>query len=247
MLSKRLIARLDIKGLNVVKGIHFEGLRVMGDPITLAKKYQGASELLYIDTVASLYGRNQLTELLRRTSDEVFIPITVGGGIGSCDDVTRMLNAGADKCAINTRCLSEPTLISRIADEFGSQTICVSIQCKRYMGGWEAYTECGRERTYTDALEWAEKAVALGAGELLITSIDQDGTMKGFDTELMDAIDVSVPVIACGGLGKISDLSVKADAIACASVLHHNKLTIGELHDELNQIELPSEERRATG
>lgn len=245
MLNKRLIARLDIKGPNVIKGVRFEGLRVMGDPITLARKYKDASELLYIDTVASLYGRNQLIDLLRRTTDEIFIPITVGGGIRSCGDITTLLNAGADKCAINTNLFSDPSIISRIADMFGSQTLCVSIQCKRVMGGWEAYTQCGRERTHIDALEWIEKTVALGAGELLITSIDQDGTMKGFDTELMDCIDVPVPVIACGGLGKLSDISVKADAIACASVLHYNKLTIGELQNELNQIEFQNQERSA--
>jgi len=203
MLAKRLIARLDIKGQNVVKGIRFEGLRVMGDPITLAKKYaeQGAHEILYIDTVASLYGRNQLTELLRRTSDEIFIPITVGGGIKSSKEAGELLNAGADRIAINTNGMCRPNLLQEISGRFGRQALTVSIQAKRTKTGWEAYTEAGRQKTGHNALEWTEEAVELGAGELLITSIDQDGTMKGWDLELIKAINVPVPVVYCAGIG----------------------------------------------
>lgn len=249
MFTKRIIARLDIKGPNVVKGVHFEGLRVIGDPITLAKRYadQGAHEILYIDTVASLYGRNQLEELIRETAEEIFIPITAGGGIRSLEDVRKLLNAGADRIAINTHALHQPNLISAIAEKYGSQAITVSIQAKRNATGWEAYAESGRERTGMSVIGWANKAVAEGAGELLITSIDRDGTMKSFDTELYEQIDVSVPVVACGGLGKLSDTEVHADAIACASVLHYDKLTIGEIDEYVNQEQLSDTKRRATG
>ena len=243
MLKKRIIARLDIKGPNVVKGIHMEGLRVMGDPIMLAQKYadQGAHELLYIDTVASLYGRNQLLELVAKTADAIFIPITVGGGISTVGQVRELLNAGADKVAINTYALHHPEFIQELAGQFGSQAICVSIQAKRVPGGWEAYTECGREKTGKNAIEWAHQSAELGAGELLITSIDRDGTLNGFDTALYEKIQVPVQVVAAGGMGKLADVDILkhgADAIACASCLHYNKLTIGEIDELANQKQL---------
>jgi len=226
----RIIPRLDIKGPNVVKGICFEGLRVVGKPEELAKRYaDDADELLYIDTVASLYGRNQLTDLLRRTTDETFIPITVGGGIQSKEDARRLFDAGADKIAINTAALKRPQLIDELASFYGSQAIVVSIQAKRVNGGWEAYVECGRERTGRDAVKWAFEAVDRGAGELLITSVDQDGTRRGFDTELVEAVSgVPVPLVVSGGLGKPEDLQTipQAHGIAIATCLHYGEMSV---------------------
>ena len=244
MLATRLIARLDIKGPNVVKGIRMEGLRVIGNPIELARKYaeEGAHELLYIDTVSSLYRRSTLGSLVSDTSASVFIPITVGGGIGSVEEATRLLHAGADKVAVNTAAIANPSFISEFSALAGSQALCVSIQAKKTPQGWEAYTEGGRQRTGKDAVKWAEEAVRLGAGELLITSIDQDGTMKGFDLDLIRAIQVPVPVVACGGLGSVEHmheaLDAGADAIACASALHYGKVTLKELEDGLTSREL---------
>ena len=249
MLSHRIIARLDIKGPNVVKGIHFEGLRVIGNPATLAERYanQGAHEILYIDTVASLYGRNQLETLIQETSERVFVPITVGGGIADCESVNRLLRAGADKVAINTAALKRPELIRELAQEFGSQAITVSIQPKRHGYGWECYAECGRERTGCEVTAWAVEACRLGAGEILITSIDRDGTMRGPDLELIAALkDLPVPIVYGGGIGSVSDslkcIGTGADAIAIASALHYDKLTIGEIDDRLNQSNLPRAE-----
>lgn len=236
----RLIARLDIKGPNVVKGINLEGLRVVGRPEDLAKKYaeQGADELLYIDCVASLYGRNQLADLLDRTTRDVFIPVTVGGGIKSREDVQRLLGAGADKVAINTAAIKAPSLIRELADSYGSQAIVCSVEAKRRKDGWEAYTDNGREKTGRDAVEWAQEAVDLGAGEILLTSIDQEGTQRGFDLDLVALIapNVPVPVTACGGMGNLHHLSevidrAKADAVAMASVLHYNKTNFQEMHE----------------
>src|SRR3990167_6351053 len=186
----RLIARLDIKGASVVKGVQMEGLRVVGKPEEMAKRYAeaGADEILYIDTVASLYGRNQLEALLEKTCEEVFVPITVGGGIKSVADARRLFNAGADKIAINTAALKRPDLINEMADKYGSQAVGVSIEAKRVSGGWECYTDNGRERTGVDAVVWADRSVSNGAGELLLTSVDRDGTRRGFDTELVAAI-----------------------------------------------------------
>lgn len=237
----RLIARLDIKGPNVVKGIQMEGLRVMGKPADLARKYaEDADELIYIDTVASLYGRNQLAPLLEETTRDVFIPVTVGGGIKSRGDVQRLLNAGADSVAINTAAIKNPGLIDELAWSYGSQCIVVSIEAKKTASGWEAYTDNGRERTGRDAVAWACEAVERGAGGLLITSIDRDGTMKGFDVPLTAAIKkmVRVPVTACGGMGSVDHLyevltAGGADAAAMASVLHYGKLTIREMGDGL--------------
>ena len=235
----RIIPRLDIKGPNVVKGIQFEGLRVVGKPEDLARKYaEDADELLYIDTVASLYGRNQLTELLRRTTDETFIPITVGGGIKSKEDARRLFDAGADKIAINTAALKRPQLIDDLASFYGSQAVVVSIQAKRTDRGWEAYIEGGRERTGRDAVLWAYEAVERGAGELLLTSVDRDGTRKGFDSALVEAVaEVAVPLVVCGGMGKAEDLKTvpKAHGIAMASVLHYGEMTIADCRRVLQQ------------
>lgn len=236
MILPRVIARLDIKGNHVVKGIHFEGLRKIGDPQELAERYaNGASELLYIDSVASLYGRNQLENLLERTTERVFIPVTVGGGIATCADARRLLNAGADKLAINTAAIRRPDLIGEISQRYGSQCLVVSIHAKRTADGWECYTDCGRERSGLSAVAWAFEAAKRGAGELLITSIDQDGTMKGMDYDLIAQIQVDIPVVACGGLRTIAHareaIKCGADAVAVASALHYGKITIGELQD----------------
>ena len=244
MLSHRIIARLDIKGPNVVKGIHFEGLRIVGKPAILAERYanQGAHEILYIDTVASLYGRNQLETLIQETSERVFVPITVGGGIADCESVNRLLRAGADKVAINTAALKRPELIRELAQEFGSQAITVSIQAKRNngeAGEYYCYAECGRERAGQDVRDWAAHCCELGAGEILITSIDRDGTLRGPDLELIAALkDLPVPIVYGGGIGSVSDslkcIGTGADAIAIASALHYDKLTIGEIDSLMN-------------
>lgn len=238
----RIIARLDIKGPNVIKGIRMEGLRVIGNPQALAEKYAnaGADELLYIDQVASLYGRNQLEDLLERTTERVFIPVTVGGGISSLADVRRLLNAGADKVAINSAAIRRPDLINEIADRYGNQCVVVSIEAKRTADGWECYTDCGRERTGISAPEWAFEAVGRGAGEILATAIDRDGTMKGMDCELMAHFkDIPVPVVACGGLGTVTHakevLRSGADAVAMASALHYGKVDIERMRDELTR------------
>ena len=239
--SVRLIARLDVKGSNLIKGVHLEGLRVIGDPQLHARRYyeQGADEILYIDVVASLYGRSKLTEIVRHTARDVFVPLTVGGGIRSVQDVTELLHAGADKVAINTAAVRRPGLITEVARHFGSQCMVLSIEAKQYASDrWEIYTDCGREQTGLDAVEWARRGVALGAGEVLVTSIDREGTRKGFDIELTRAIAdaVSVPVIASGGYGApehLVDIARlgHADAIAFADVLHYGRATLTGLRD----------------
>lgn len=240
----RLIARLDIKGPNVVKGIRMEGLRVMGDPATLARRYaeEGADELLFIDTVASLYERNNLASLIERTVHDVFVPITVGGGVRSLSDFKGLLRCGADKVAINTAAIRTPELVNEIADKAGSQAVVVSVEHKRTAPGkWEAYTDNGRERSGRCAIAWVHEAVARGAGEILATSVDQDGTRDGFDVEFIRALGyLPVPVTVCGGMGSVQHakdaLASGADAIACASVLHYGKLTIKEMRDALHDF-----------
>lgn len=231
MHKPRIIARLDVKTNNVVKGIHFEGLRIMGNPDELASRYydQGADELLYIDTVASLYGRNNLVEVVHQAANHLFIPMTVGGGIRSPDDVRMLLRAGADKVAVNTAAVADPSLITRIVEIYGSQALVVSIQVKKTNDGrWTVYTENGREPSGLDALEWAARAEALGAGEILATSIDQDGTGRGFDVELYQKLTqtVSIPVLASGGAKTPEDVAslakqARVDGIAIASMLHY--------------------------
>lgn len=239
MIRTRLIPRLDIKGQNLIKGIHLEGLRVIGDPQEYARKYyeQGADELVYVDVVASLYGRNSLHDIVRRTAQDVFIPLTVAGGLRSVDDVKEMLRAGADKVGINTAATKRPELISEVARKFGSQCMVLSIEAKRVAPGrWEAYTDNGREPTGLDVLEWAQRGVELGAGEILLTSVDQEGTRGGFDLALIAAIAtaVQVPVIASGGMGSPDDAvkavrEGKADAVAMADILHYNRATLADI------------------
>lgn len=234
----RLIARLDIKGANLIKGVHLEGLRVIGSPGEFALRYyqQGVDEIVYMDCVASLYGRNSLSNIVEMTAMDVFVPITVGGGIRSVEDARQILRSGADKVAVNTAAVANPQLISDIARHFGSQCMVLSIEAKRAGNGWQVYTDNGRERTTLDVVEWARKGVELGAGEILLTSVDQEGTRKGFDIKLVRAVAeaVSVPVIASGGMGNIDDaVSVVneggAVGVAMADVLHYKRLTIGEI------------------
>jgi cyclase len=234
----RLIARLDIKGPNLVKGIHLEGLRIIGDPAEHAIQYyrDGADELIYVDTVASLYGRNNLVDVVAKTAEQIYIPLTVGGGIRSIEDIHRLLRAGADKVSINTAATKDPTLITRAAEVFGSQCIVLSVQAKRRPGGgWEAYTDNGRETTGMDAVEWACRGVELGAGEVLLTSVDREGTRKGFDLELVAQIGrrIPVPLVAAGGAGEIAHLdevlSAGADALAVASLLHYKTETVASI------------------
>ena len=234
MTNIRLIPRMDIKGPNLVKGIHLEGLRVLGKPEDFARCYyeSGADELLYIDIVASLYGRNNLLHIVEKTASEIFIPLTVGGGLRSIEDIRTILRAGADKVAINTAALRRPEFISEASQEFGSSTIVVSIEAMcRSDGKYECYTDNGREKTGVDAVEWARRAAELGAGEILITSIDNEGTGEGFDIKLTRQIaeSVSIPVIACGGAGSAShvyDIIIKGgvDAVSMASLLHYSFL-----------------------
>jgi cyclase len=234
----RLIGRLDVKGPNLIKGVHLEGLRVIGDPQSYARRYyeQGADELIYIDIVASLYGRSNLVEIVRQAAHDIFVPLTVGGGIRSIDDVTSLLRAGADKVAINTAAVHRPELITEVARKFGSQCMVLSIEAKRQNGdNWEIYTDCGRERSGLDVIEWIERGVELGAGEILLTSIDQEGTRKGFDLPLLKAVQAvsPVPVIASGGYGEprhlLDAINEGADAIAFADALHYERTSLAEL------------------
>jgi len=227
----RIIPRLDIKGGNLVKGIHLEGLRVLGEPSRFARHYyeEGADELLYIDIVASLYGRNSLLDIIERTAREVFIPITVGGGLRSIDDIGNALRAGADKIAINTAAVLRPEFIREASQKFGASTIVLSIEAMKLPDGtYEAYTDNGREKTGFDACQWAVRGVELGAGEVLITSVDREGTGLGFDLELSRRIaeSVPVPVIAGGGAASVEHVKEAAlcahvQAVAVASMLHY--------------------------
>lgn len=236
MAGIRLIPRLDIKGPNLIKGIHLEGLRVVGDPQEYARRYyeQGADELIYMDIVASLYGRNSLRDIVSRTARDVFIPLTVGGGVRSVDDVKELLRAGADKVAINTAAVQRPHLITEVSRAFGSQCMVLSIEAKKIGGDkWEVFTDNGRERTGRDVVEWVAQATELGIGEILLTSVDQEGTRKGFDVELVRKVTAAttVPVIASGGMGSVDHLvdvceRGQADAVAIADALHYDRLSL---------------------
>lgn len=234
IVTVRVIPRLDIKGPNLVKGIHLEGLRVLGKPEQFARWYyeQGADELLYMDVVASLYQRNSLLDIVSKTAREIFIPLTVGGGLRTIEDIRAVLIAGADKVSLNTAVVKSPALIQEAARRFGSSTIVVSIEAIRKPDGtYEAYTDNGREKTGLDAFDWALRVADLGAGEIMVTSIDREGTGRGFDLELTRRISesVSIPVIACGGAGTLDHvyevvLKGWADAVCLASILHYHAL-----------------------
>lgn len=235
----RLIARLDVKGENLIKGINLEGLRVIGAPNEHAFLYyqQGIDELIYMDCVASLYGRNHLGDLVRSAAENIFVPMTVGGGVRSVGDATQILRAGADKVAINTAAVANPRLITEVARQFGSQCMVLSIEAKQVgKEHWEVFTDNGRERTGIDVIDWVKRGVAMGAGEILLTSVDREGTRKGFDIALLKAVtsEVTVPVIASGGMGKPHDLldaviNGGADAVAMADILHYKRAEIGEI------------------
>lgn len=238
----RIIPRLDVKGPNLVKGIHLEGLRALGPIEIFARHYyhHGADELLYIDSVASLYGRNSLNDIIRRTSKEIFIPLTVGGGIRTLGDIAQALRAGADKVAINTAALMRPALINKAVQQFGSSTIIGSIQAARQPNGrYRCFTDSGREATNRDAVDWAKEMAERGVGEILITSIDKEGTGKSFDIEIVKMIsqNVSIPVIAGGGAGGTQHVEQviaegQADAVSIASLFHFEVLENVEIAPE---------------
>lgn len=257
----RVIPRLDIKGSNLIKGIHLEGLRIIGDPQEFATKYYNdqADEILYVDTVASLYGRNNLTDIVRRTSRNISIPLCVAGGVRSIHDINELLKAGADKVSINTAAIKNPSIVKESAEYFGSQCIVVAIDYKvwpdnsflsdvnktvsrgnasinRKNNHFQVYVDNGRQQTGIDAYEWALQMVDMGAGELLFTSIDKEGIQKGFEIEFTKKVSesVSVPVIVGGGAGKAQDVvdvieKGKADAVAVASMFHYGNVSISEL------------------
>lgn len=245
MKTVRIIPRLDIKGPNLVKGIHLEGLRVLGKPSDFAKYYyeQGADEIMFMDVVASLYGRNSLHNIISETAKSIFIPITVGGGLRTISDIKEVLRAGADKVCLNTAAINNPQLIKDASRMFGSSTIVVAIEAiKESNGCYLAYTDNGREYTGVDVFEWAKKVNELGAGELVVTSVDKEGTGEGFDIELISKISslVDIPVIAHGGAGKKEDLlsiikNGNVDAVALASVLHYHFIKNNETNVALNE------------
>jgi len=247
-LRTRLVARLDVKAPNLIKGVQMEGLRVLGNPFEFACTYyeQGIDEIIYMDVVASLYNRNSLTDLIKRTAADVFVPLTVGGGIRSVEDAREILRAGADKVAVNTAALRQPDLITQIAQQFGAQCMVLSIEAKRTKAGWwEALMDSGREHSGRDAIEWAKEGAKLGAGEILVTSVDRDGTRRGFDTDIIRAISesVAVPVIASGGFG-LPQHAVEAvrlggaSAVAIADALHYRRCSLRDIREccKLNGI-----------
>jgi len=235
----RLIARLDIKGSNLIKGIHLEGLRVIGSPNEYALRYynQGVDELIFMDCVASLYGRNHLGDIISAATKDIFVPFTVGGGIRSIEDARQILRAGADKVAVNTAAVANPQLITEISQQFGCQCMVLSIAAVQVeQGRWEVRTDSGREHTGLDVVEWAKRGVALGAGEILLTSVDREGTRKGYDVELVKAVtkEVSVPLMASGGMGNPEDLislfqDGDASAAVMADILHYNRAKISDI------------------
>lgn len=239
MLTKRVIPCLDVTGGRVVKGISFVDLRDAGDPVELAAAYDaaGADELVFLDITASSDGRATMVDVVRETARQVFIPLTVGGGLRSPDDIYRMLRAGADKCSLNTAAVIDPALIASSARRFGNQCIVLAIDAKRRPdgSGWEVYTHGGRRPTGRDAIAWAREGVALGAGEILLTSMDADGQQEGYDLALTRAVAeaVPVPVIASGGAGTLDDLAEvlingRADAALAASIFHYGTYTIAQ-------------------
>jgi cyclase len=239
----RIIPRLDIKNKNLIKGINLEGLRVMGDPNKFAIDYynQGADEILFMDCVASLYGRNSLNDIIKNVVKNIFIPITVGGGIRSVNDVSLILNSGADKIAVNSAAVKNPKLIKKIANKFGSQCFVLSVEAKKINNNkWEVYINNGREKTGIDVFDWIQKGCSYGAGEILLTSIDNEGTRKGLDLELIKVASklCKIPLIVSGGVGKEGDILdvmkvADVDAIAIADILHYKRSTIKNIKNFL--------------
>jgi cyclase len=252
MLAKRIIPCLDVKGGRVVKGVGFVNLKDAGDPVEIAKLYesQGADELCFLDITASSDGREILLDIVQRTADEVSMPLTVGGGVRSVEDVRRLLSAGADKVSINTAAVERPELVREAALQFGSSTIVVAIDAKRKtMAGddsWEVYTHGGRKGSGIDAVAWARQVEALGAGEILLTSMDRDGTTEGYDVGLTRAVSsaVHIPVIASGGVGTLDHLfqgikEGRADAVLAASIFHYQTFSIREVKEYLFKQGVP--------
>jgi cyclase len=244
MLSRRLVVCLDVAGGKVVKGVQFESLRTMGDPAELASRYEveGADEIVFLNISASSEDAAKLTETVSRAADTLFIPLTVGGGINSVEDAGRMLRAGADKVSINSASVLRPSLLTEAAERYGSQCIVASIDARKEGDAWRVFTSGGRKRTELDAVEWAQKCAELGAGEILLTSIDRDGTRSGFDIELTRAVaqSVHVPVIASGGGGGSADVievltDGYADAALMAGALHDGTCTVNELKTAMQQ------------
>ena len=238
-LTRRIIPCLDVTAGRVVKGVNFINLRDAGDPVEVAKRYndEGADEITFLDITASSDQRGLILDIIERVADQVFIPLTVGGGIRVVDDVRRLMNAGADKISINTSAVSRPELVKEAANRFGSQAIVVAIDARRRVNedGWEVFTHGGRTPTGLDAIEWAQRVTELGAGEILLTSMDRDGTKSGFDLALTRRVAeaVSVPVIASGGVGTLDHLADgvihgKADAVLAASIFHFGEFTVGQ-------------------
>ncbi|MEK6957374.1 MAG: imidazole glycerol phosphate synthase subunit HisF [archaeon] len=237
MLTKRIIPCLDVKDSKVVKGKNFKGLQFAGDAIELAKKYyeDGADELVFLDISASSEKRKTAKELVEKISREIFIPFTVGGGISDIEDIRNLLRSGADKVSINTAAVNNPELVKKASKRFGRQCIVVAIDAKKINDKWMVFIQAGKKPTELDAIEWSKKAESLGAGEILLTSIDADGTKKGYDIELTRKVseEVGIPVIASGGAGNLKDIlnvfkEGKADAALAASIYHYNKFTIRE-------------------
>jgi cyclase len=237
-LAKRIIPCLDVTNGRVVKGVNFVELRDAGDPVEIARRYdeQGADELTFLDITATSDGRDLMLHIIEAVASQVFIPLTVGGGVRTVDDVRRLLNAGADKISINSTAVSNPQMVSDAAQKYGSQCIVVAIDAKRSGDGkWEVFTHGGRKPTGLDVVEWAKKMEGLGVGEILLTSMDRDGTKSGFDLELTRAVSdaISIPVIASGGVGGLQDLADgiklgKADAVLAASIFHYGEYTVQE-------------------
>lgn len=243
----RVIPCLDVAAGRVVKGVNFLNLRDAGDPVELARKYyeQGADEVTFLDVTATVDNRDTMYDTVRQTAEQVFIPLTVGGGVRSADDVARLLGHGADKVGVNSAAILRPALIGEIADRFGAQVLVLSLDVKRHDGRFVVTTHGGREMTDLDALDWAHEAIERGAGELLVNSIDADGTKNGFDLELVRAIREisSVPVIASGGAGVVADfapaVAAGADAVLAASVFHNGELTVGDVKAALAEAGVP--------
>ena len=243
-LAKRIIPCLDVTAGRVVKGVNFVELKDAGDPVEIARRYdrEGADELTFLDITASSDERDIILHIIEAVAEQVFIPLTVGGGVRQVEDVRRLLNAGADKISINTAAVVNPQLVQEAADRYGSQCIVVAIDAKRTSSGWEVFTHGGRKPTGLDALVWAERMQRLGAGELLVTSMDRDGTKSGFDLDLTRAISdaVDIPIIASGGVGNLQHLvdGVQvghADAVLAASIFHFGEYTVGEAKDYMRR------------
>jgi imidazole glycerol-phosphate synthase subunit HisF len=248
MLAKRIIPCLDVTGGRVVKGVNFVGLRDAGDPVELAARYndQGADELVFLDITASSDARAIMADVVARTARKVFIPLTVGGGIRSIADARTILMSGADKVSVNTAAVRRPELIHELSEEFGAQAVVLAIDVRRTRSGWHVYTRGGRDDEGIDAIEWAQKGESLGAGEILLTSMDTDGVQRGFDCELTRAVSraTQIPVIASGGAGKPEDFERvlregEADAALAASIFHYGTYTVGDLKAFLEQRKIP--------